>query len=329
MATMRSELPFDLMSYARRGPGRRDRLSPAEIQQIARTANRTPEVMIKVLPRGTNSLASVQKHLGYIGRKGELDLETDNGDSLQGKGVGQELLSDWDLDLDSYRGKSDLVAGNGRPAPKLVHKVMFSMPAGTPPDKVLEAVKNFCREEFALKHRYAMALHTDEPHPHVHVVIKAVSEQGQRLHIRKATIREWRSEFARHLRALGVAANATQRSVRGDTSPRKPDGIYRASLRGDSTHMRERAAAVARELAQGGLRIESGKATLVDTRKDVRLAWLGVSNMLGHDGHRELAVHVRRFVDQMPQPLTDKEQLAAALLKTVREPRVRDESVVR
>jgi hypothetical protein len=45
------------------------------------------------------------------------------------------------------------------------------MPAGTPPDKVLAAVKNFAREEFALKHRYTMVLHTDVPHPHAHVVV--------------------------------------------------------------------------------------------------------------------------------------------------------------
>ncbi len=50
------------------------------------------------------------------------------------------------------------------------------MLAGTPSGKVLAAVQNFCREEFALKHRYTMTLHTDEPHPHVHVVIKTVSE---------------------------------------------------------------------------------------------------------------------------------------------------------
>ncbi len=30
---------FDIASYARRGPGRRDRLSPAEVQQIARTVD--------------------------------------------------------------------------------------------------------------------------------------------------------------------------------------------------------------------------------------------------------------------------------------------------
>lgn len=82
------------------------------------------------------------------------------------------------------------------------------MPAGTPPDKVLGAVRDFAREEFGTTHRYAMVLHTDEPHPHVHVVVKAVNEDGQRLNIRKETLRRWRREFARQLRAWGVAANA-------------------------------------------------------------------------------------------------------------------------
>ena len=80
---------------------------------------------------------------------------------------------------------------------------MFSMPAGTPPDKVLAAVKNFAREEFGLKHRYAMVLHTDEPHPHVHMVVKAVSEQGVRLNIRKATLREWRTGVRATLAGAG------------------------------------------------------------------------------------------------------------------------------
>ncbi len=71
------------------------------------------------------------------------------------------------------------------------------MPPGTPADKVLAATQAFAREQFGLKHRYALVLHTDEPHPHVHMVVKAVSEYGVRLNIKKAHLREWRSEFAR------------------------------------------------------------------------------------------------------------------------------------
>jgi hypothetical protein len=55
-----------------------------------------------------------------------------------------------------------------------------------------------------------------------------------------------RREFARHLRDQGIAANATERAVRGETRARPPDPIYRANLRGDSTHTRARIEAVAR-----------------------------------------------------------------------------------
>lgn len=312
---------FDLFSFARRGPGRRDRLLPGEMQQVARTVRRTPEVMVKVLPKSANTLAAVRKHLAYIGRKGELDLETDDGDRLRD---GHDLVEDWDLDLDQYRRKSDLTAASGSEPARLVHKVIFSMPAGTPPEEVLTAVKNFAREEFALKHRYVMALHIDTPRPHVHLVIKAVTEQGQRLHIRKATLREWRSEFAHHLRALGVAANATPRYVRGEANLRKPDSIYRANSRGESTYMRERAEAVARELANGKLRSESGKVTLVSTRNEVRRAWLAIGDILVQEQQPELAAHAKRFADQIPSPLTEKERVAAVLVERSRDARARE-----
>jgi hypothetical protein len=50
---------LDLASYARHGPGRRDRLSPAHIALIARTVRGVPEVMIKMLNQGGNSLGAV------------------------------------------------------------------------------------------------------------------------------------------------------------------------------------------------------------------------------------------------------------------------------
>ncbi len=180
---------LDIASYARRGPGRRDHLSPAEIELIARTVHRTPEVMVKVLTRGGQGLRAVRRHLEYLDRKGELEIEADDGQKISGKGVERALLEDWNLDIEEDRRRSNLEARPGRSPPKLVHKVLFSMPPGTPPEKVLEAAKNFAREEFGLKYRYAMVLHTDEPHPHVHMVIKAVSEQAIRLNIRKSTLR--------------------------------------------------------------------------------------------------------------------------------------------
>jgi len=208
---------LDIVSLGRGGPSESGgRLTPAQVEQIRRTVGRTPEVVVKVLPRASNDLKAVGKHLDYIGRNGELKLESGDGESLSGQ-MGKALLDDWDLDIDDVRRQTSLAATNGRKVPKLVHKLTFSMPPGTPPEKVSGAVRNFAREEFWGQHRYAFALHTDEAHPHVHLVLKAVSEQGVRLNIKKATLRHWRSEFARSLRQLGVEANATERAVRVKT----------------------------------------------------------------------------------------------------------------
>ena len=315
---------LDIASYGRPGPGRRDRLSPAEVELISRTVRRAPEVMVKVLTHGGKDLKSVQRHLAYLDRKGELEIETDEGERIAGKGVEKELLEDWDLDLEEDRRRLDLGPVKDRSPPKLVHKVLFSMPAGTPPKKVLEAVKDFAREEFALKQRYAMVLHTDEPHPHVHMVVKAVSEQGVRLNIRKVTLREWRREFARHLHAHGVEANATERAVRGNRVRAKLDGIYRAEKRGDSRHTRTRAEAVGRELFKADLRIEQGKARLLETRKRVERGWFAVGDILMGEGRKELANEVWRFAAEMPPPKTERELIAEDLRRRIRDARTRD-----
>jgi hypothetical protein len=308
---------LDIASYARRGPGRRDRLSPAEIELIARTVNRTPEVMVKVLTRGGQDLRAVRRHLSYLNRGGELELETDDGDRLAGKGIEKDLLDDWDLDLEEHRRRADLGPRTDRRPPKLVHKIVFSMPPGTPPEKVLAAVKNFAREEFALKHRYAFVLHTDEPHPHVHMAVKAVSEQGVRLHIRKATLGRWRSDFAGHLRSLDVPANATERRFRGETTSRKHDAIYRAHQRGQSSHMRERVESVASELMNSKSSHSLGSPQVRERRASMISGWRAVEELLRKQEQPQLADQVARYVVQLPPARTEQEWIASRLRESL------------
>ena len=229
----RQERLLEIASLARQGPAGRVHLSPAQVERIARTVARAPEVVVKV-SRGATTTAGAAAHLRYIDRNGELEIETGDGQRLRGKGIEKDVTADWDLESTRAHGRG-LYRGKPGPKPaKLVHKVNLSMPKGTPAEKLLLACRDFAREEFALKHRYALVLHTDRNHPHVHLVIKDVSEEGNLLNIRKATLREWRGLFARHLRAHGIAANATDRAVRGPTWSSFKDGIHRASLRGDS-----------------------------------------------------------------------------------------------
>ncbi|HJS88970.1 MAG TPA: relaxase/mobilization nuclease domain-containing protein [Steroidobacteraceae bacterium] len=196
--------------------------------------------------------------------------------------------------------------------------MILSMPKGTPPEKLLLASRDFAREEFALKHRYVLTLHTDQDHPHVHLVIKAVGEDRKRLNIRRATLREWRGLFAQHLRAHGIAANATERAVRGQTRSGFKDGIHRASLRGDSRHLRERTQRIAQELRDGGLKATAGKTKLLDTRREVIAGWHAAADALLEVGQGALAEKIWRFIGGMPRPLTTDEQLAAKLEERTR-----------
>jgi len=304
------------------------RLTPGQVAQIRRTVERVPEVMVKVLPRASNDLKAAGKHLDYISRHGTVPLEMDGGDDLERR-KGMAVLDEWDLDIDDLRRQASLAAVSVRKPPKLVHKLMFSMPAGTHPDKVLLAVRNFAREQFWGQHRYVFVLHTDEDHPHVHMVLKAVSEQGVRLNIRKATLRHWRSEFARNLRLLGVPANATERAVRGQGHKAKKDRIYRADLRGDSTYVRAQAEAVASELLQGEIHVDRGKRTLVETRKQVMRGWVQVATALKQGGELMLADQVRSFAAGFSPPRTDREWVARELISNLRAARTSNRDMVR
>lgn len=322
---------LDIVSYGRGGPRENGgRLTHEQIGQIRRTVQRAPEVMVKVLPRASNNVKAAGEHLDYITRYGKLELETDDGERLHGR-VGRALLDEWDLDIDDMRRQSELAATRAGKPPKIVHKLMFSMPPGTPPEKVLAAVRNFAREEFWGQHRYAFVLHTDEDHPHVHLVLKAVSEHGVRLNIRKATLRHWRSQFARNLRLLGVSANATERAVRGESRKANRDAIYRAGLRGESTYIRAQAEAVATQLLKGDVSVEPNNEILIGTRAAVKRGWRAVATYFAIDGQHDIADEIRRFVQQMPPPRAEREWVAYALREqlqsTERDPRVETQTI--
>ena len=206
----------------------------------------------------------------------------------------------------SCRRHTDRAVAHGRKPPKLVHNLIFSMPKGTPSDKLEAAVRAFAVDRFALQHRYAMALHTHQGNPHVHLVVRAMSEQGVRLNIRKATLRDWRQQFAAHLREQGIAANATERAVRGETRVAKTDGVFRSDQRDSSTYVQAKFTSyVRRDRNQP----EPGKAALVATRREVEQGWYVVHDVLEREGHSEVARDIRRFLAQMHPPRTEREQI--------------------
>jgi hypothetical protein len=225
---------LDIVSYGRRGvAGRPLHFTRDQIAQIARTVRSAPEVMVKV-SGGSNTTKGVAAHFQYIGRRGELEIETDDGERLMGKEVAAQLVDDWDLDLDALRDDWDTMERGGRRNPKLVHNIILSMPSKTPPDRLLAASREFAREEFALKHRYAMVLHTDQAHPHVHLVVSAHKSDGGRLNIQKADLRRWREQSAYHLRNHG--RKPTPRPRRSAVGCRNIRRMASTGPRSDANH---------------------------------------------------------------------------------------------
>jgi hypothetical protein len=309
--------PFlDIVSHGR-GTHDQQQLLSTQVEQITRTVRYTPEVMVKI-SGGGQSAKAVAAHFNYIGRR-EFDIETDDGQRVKGKDAVNALIEDWELDLDAAESRSPYRGASGRKPAKLVHNIVLSMPAGTPAQGVLDASRAFAREQFALKHRYAFVLHTDQPHPHVHLVVKAMNEQGRRMNIRKETLREWRRQFASQLRAIGIAANATERVVRGVTKPQKRDGIHRAMRDGRSTHMRSRVDSVRDSLRAGCNPTEPAKVQIVENRRVVVRGWLSIREALHADGREGLASEVDRFLTRMPPPMTEREWIAQSLWSRARE----------
>ena len=322
---------LDVVSHGRRGPGVSTRFTVGQIEQFRRTVRRVPEAIVKVTGGGRN-IGAVVAHIAYISHHGEIELETDDGQRVPKTGQ-KELLNDWHLDLS---------AGQYRPAPrtgknslggiKLVHNIVLSMPAPTPPDKVLAAAKAFAREKFGLKYRYAMALHTHQRHPHVHLVVKAESLDAPRLHIDKATLREWRQDFARMMRDQGIAANATPRAVRGHSKGAERDSHYRTRRRGTSYALREKIERTATELVRSGAIRDPARAKLIETRRVVTTGWLRAAVLLDQQGETTLAGEVRQFVKSLPPVLTGREQIAIELIRNVegqRSARTREDDALR
>jgi len=307
------------------------------------------EVLVKISGGGRDA-DGVQAHFEYIDRHGKLDIETDHGDVLQGKTAATEIINDWALDYGAVPGaphsRSKVGTDGKRRQPRQAFNIVLSMPTGTPPQKVLKAVKKFAREEFAHQHRYAMTLHAEEKekhggHPHVHLVVKAEHEyDGSRLNPRKADLQRWRERFADYLTELGVAATATRREDRGFVKTNKKTPIYRAAQRevrnagtarqptpvntaaGDSVFMRKKLEAVKKELhTAGNVMDREAYHSLMNVRAKVNERYGEAIQWLRQQGREEEARRFELMQRNLPSVRSEKQLLADAWVTQQRDER--------
>ncbi|MCW2380435.1 relaxase/mobilization nuclease domain-containing protein, partial [Bradyrhizobium elkanii] len=213
-----SELPA--ISYVWETPNRRPRraewdipdpaapgrLTPAMRAKLERIVRRAPEVMVKITGR-TKSVAHLRSHLAYITRNGELDAETEQGATQAGRSGLKDLQQRWEDDagLDDKRRRDASLSVN----------IILSMPAGTDAVGVKNSARAFAIETFGYNHDYVFVQHLDNKHPHVHLTVRSLGQNGKRLNPRKADLQAWRERFAGELRLRGIAAEATPRRTRG------------------------------------------------------------------------------------------------------------------
>jgi type IV secretory pathway VirD2 relaxase len=102
--------------------------------------------------------------------------------------------------------------------------LMLSAKAGTDVEALRRAARSFLHDRFG-DHRFMFGIHVDKEaagHIHVHAVIAAKSESGQKLHPGPETFREWRTVYAQHAQAEGLRIVATSARERASSQSYGP-----------------------------------------------------------------------------------------------------------
>ncbi|MEO6909932.1 MAG: relaxase/mobilization nuclease domain-containing protein, partial [Edaphobacter sp.] len=251
---------------------------------------------------GGKGMPQVAAHLSYISRNGQVELENENGEVVAGREALRDLRDEWQY---GQYGIPEM----GRY--KQAFNIVLSMPPGTDRAAVKSAARDFATRQFGGNHPYVFAEHADEAHPHVHLCVKAMGDDGTRLNPRKADLQQWREDFAQSLREQGVAANATRRVARGVVRKGVRQEVLQMERRGQKTiAMEGQRRAVAEEL-RGERALPNPLKRVIDkSRKQVISAYGEAARLLASSpeaGDRRLALEVVEFVRGMPSPLSARE----------------------
>ncbi|BAU94180.1 MULTISPECIES: relaxase/mobilization nuclease domain-containing protein [Hyphomicrobiales] len=290
-------------------------LSAAAKARLGRIVARAPEAMVKLTGRSRGGPTHLKAHLDYITRNGRLQAETQDGEKISDRARLRALHDDWLL--------ANAAESRGRSTPNATQSVAFilSMPPGTPPDRVEAAARTWARETFAGTHDWLMARHDDTGHPHVHITVRAVGRDGRRLAPGPADLQQWRERFARELRRLGVEAEATPRQARGAIRKNRPSALQRSEQRGQEPRVRRAEREDVEREASGPKPSQprDWSRDIQNRQESIRRAYLSHADILirGDAADRQLARDIRRYVADMPVPLTRRQAMTLELRRVL------------
>ena len=238
-------------------------------------ARNAPQVMVKVTGGG-RGMGAIAAHLRYISKSGRLPFEDDRGVVRDGAEALRDVADQW------RHGGARIPERSER---REAFNIMLSMPAGTKPEIVLNAAREFAKAELA-NHCYVMVLHTHQANPHVHLAVRAEGRDGERLSPRKTDLRRWREVFAEKLRGWGIEAEASSQVTRG------------------SRHRNERLwHRMAYDQGRIGNRGGYADAKLTPARRNAAQAWCEIAKALASSddmADRELGRSVVNYARYLP-----------------------------
>lgn len=265
--------------------------------RIEATVRRAPQVMVKVTGGG-RGMKAIAAHFRYISKNGRLDIEDDRGVVERGKDALREIERQW-----QFGGSYIAAEGHRREA----FNVMLSMPRGTDPASVQNAVRAFARSEFA-EHRYVMVLHDRQANPHVHLSVKAESQSGVRLNPRKADLHRWRESFAEKLQELGIDAEASRQATRRED--RNAETLWR------------RKSKEAGRLQDDRPHRKTGRPALLSQQQSLE-AWKQIGLALAYSERLEDRLLARQIVDFVKEtPMLRKDEQERTVRRSSLQPQI-------
>jgi hypothetical protein len=293
-------------------PSNPQTLTPAMRAKLQRIVAKTPEVMVKITAK-TKTVAHLKSHLEYITRNGELAAETETGAVMEGRHGLRDIQSQWADD-------AALDAGRRRDGP-LSHNIILSMPPGTDPIAVKDAVRAFAIETFGGRRDCAFVQHLDDDLPHVHLTVRSLGYDGKRLNPRKADLATWRERFAGELRLRGVEAEATPRRARGKVRRAERGVVRTIRKRGEQPRVERLAREeTVREAHGNKISAHPWDAKTRERQMAIKEAYRRQAEELQRSvsaADRDLATQVLQFVANMPEFETKRDRLLKELAKAI------------
>jgi len=267
-----------------------------------RAASGAAQAVVKVIGY-RKGRSEAGRTVRYVAKRERIDLETHRGERLTREDELKALLDDWSTTFSSRADGRDVL------------HLVLSFPEDVTPETA-RAIARDALGVVAGGRDWAMAVHDDTGHAHVHALVRMRGPDGRQLRTTRETMRTWREVTARAARERGIALEA---------SPRWARGRGERGERGWERGMRERGAIPRRhrEAAADALSgIETRFETLIgatNARERAALAALSWEliaagrNANGEERARllRLADAAARHGEALPEARTRRQALAA------------------